>query len=59
MGPIERAVWVFACVTCPVVLVGLRFYWVLFANAATYGLIGLIVELLRRYLNSPSLKLKS
>jgi len=40
--------------TCPVVLAGFRFhfpvsvYWSLVANAATYALIGLIVESLRR-----------
>src|ERR1035438_3331395 len=39
--------------TCPVVFAGsyfhfgLRFYWVLLANAATYALVGLIVETLR------------
>jgi uncharacterized RDD family membrane protein YckC len=31
--------------------VGLHFYWVLLANAATYALIGLIVEPLRHQLN--------
>jgi hypothetical protein len=40
---------ILARLTCPVVFVGfgLRFYWVLLANAATYGLVGLIVETLR------------
>ncbi len=39
--------------TCPVVFVGsyfhfgLRFYWILLANAATYAAIGLMVEMLR------------
>ena len=39
--------------TCPVVFAGsyyhfgLRFYWVFLANAATYALVGLIVETLR------------
>ena len=35
--------------TCPVAFVGvpIRFYWVLLANAATYALVGLIVEALR------------
>jgi hypothetical protein len=39
--------------TCPISLVGfypLRLYWVLVANAATYALLGLIVETLRRRL---------
>ncbi len=43
--------------TCPVVLAGIYFhfgvslYWVLLANAATYALVGLIVETLRHRLN--------
>jgi len=42
--------------TCPVVLVSMRLhfgislYWSLVANAATYALIGLMVETLRRKL---------
>jgi hypothetical protein len=37
--------------TCPIALFSsypLRFYWVLLANAATYALVGLIVETLRQ-----------
>ncbi len=40
--------------TCPVAFASLHFhfavglYWSLLANAATYGVIGLIVEILRR-----------
>jgi hypothetical protein len=43
--------------TCPVVLasfyfhVGVSLYWSLVANAATYGLIGLMVESLRQRLH--------
>jgi uncharacterized RDD family membrane protein YckC len=47
----ERFVWTLACITCPIVLAGVYFYWVLIANAATYALVGLIVETLRRKLN--------
>jgi len=38
-----------ARLTCPVAFVGfgLRFYWVLLANTATYALAGLIIEALR------------
>ena len=39
--------------TCPITLVSfypLRLSWVLVANAATYALLGLIVEILRRRL---------
>ena len=43
--------------TCPVVFASVHFhfplglYWSLLANAATYGLIGLIVEAFRRQLH--------
>ena len=43
--------------TCPVVFASIHFhfalglYWSLLANAATYGLIGLIVETLRQQLH--------
>jgi hypothetical protein len=43
--------------TCPVVLASIYFhfgvsvYWSLLANAATYALVGLIVETLRQRLN--------
>lgn len=40
--------------TCPIALLSsypLRLSWVLLANAATYSLIGLIVEALRQRLN--------
>jgi hypothetical protein len=44
-------------ITCPVVFASIHFhfalglYWSLLANAATYGLIGLIVETLRQQLH--------
>ena len=43
-----------ARLSCPVAFlnVGLRVYWVLLANAATYALIGLVFEALR--LRTPS-----
>jgi hypothetical protein len=40
--------------TCPIALLSsypIRLYWVLLANAATYALVGLIVEALRQRLN--------
>lgn len=40
--------------TCPIALLSfypIRVYWVLLANAATYALIGLIVETLRQQLH--------
>ena len=51
MNPI---LWTLARYSCPVVLAGFYFhfgvsvYWVLIVNAATYALLGLIVETLRR-----------
>ncbi len=40
--------------TCPIALLRsypIRLYWVLLANAATYALVGLVVETLRQRLN--------
>jgi len=54
---VEPIVWVLARLTCPVLFAsfyfhfGVGFYWVLLANAATYALVGLIVETLRQQLN--------
>ena len=52
--PIDPIVYAFARLTCPIALVRsypLRLYLVLVANAATYALVGLIVESLRQRLN--------
>jgi hypothetical protein len=51
MSPTERIVWTFARITCPIVIAGVYFYWVLLVNTITYALIGLIVEILRLKLN--------
>jgi hypothetical protein len=57
INPAEPLVYTLARLTQPIVLagsyfnVGLRVYWVLLANAATCGLIGLTVESLRRIPN--------
>jgi hypothetical protein len=46
-------IWTLVLFSCPAVLLstylhfGVPFYWVLIANAATYALIGLLVEGLR------------
>ena len=41
--------------TCPILIAGVHFpvsvYWALVANAATYALVGLIVEALRQKLH--------
>ena len=57
MGPAtfdpSGALWTVARVTCPVAYastllhVPVRFYWAMLANAATYALIGLMIEVLR------------
>jgi hypothetical protein len=50
----EPIVWTLARLTCPIAFASFYFhfpigvYWVLVANAATYALVGLIVETLRR-----------
>ena len=45
--------------TCPIALLSfypIRLEWVLLANSATYALVGLIVETVRRRLNHAKLK---
>jgi hypothetical protein len=53
--PIEPLVSTLARLTCPIAIVGAHYpvsiYSVLAANAATYALVGLVVEILRRQLN--------
>ena len=47
-----RSVWLLAALTCPITLVRavpVSLYSVLAANAATYALVGLIVETLRNH----------
>ncbi len=49
--PVGRITWTLAAVSQPVALVGhfgLRWYTVVLANAATYAMLGLLLELLRR-----------
>ena len=44
-------VWIVACLTCPIALAHhytLNFYSVLLINAATYALVGSVVETMRR-----------
>jgi hypothetical protein len=49
-----EAMWTLARITCPVAFASLHFhfpiafYWAILANAATYALVGLIVESLRQ-----------
>ena len=56
-NPIEPIVYTLGVLTQPVVLIGsyfhfgMSFYLVIFANAATYALVGLIVETLRQRLH--------
>ncbi len=44
-------VWILAYLTCPITLAhhhALSFYFVLLVNAATYALVGMVVETIRR-----------
>jgi hypothetical protein len=53
----EPIVWTLTRLTQPIIFAsfyfhfGVLFYWVLLANTATYALIGLLVEVLRRKLH--------
>lgn len=55
--PIDPIVSFVARLTCPIGILGSHFaislYWVLVANLATYALVGVAVETLRRQLNHP------
>ena len=50
-----RDAWFFVCMTCPIAIAGMHhpisLYETLVANAATYAVIGLGVELLRKRLH--------
>jgi hypothetical protein len=51
----QGAVWILARLTCPIALAHrhpLSFYFNLIANAATYALVGAIVEIIRRHYKS-------
>ncbi len=54
-NPIPPIVNTLVRTTCPIAIAGVHFpvsiYWVLVANAATYALVGLIVEVLRQKLH--------
>jgi hypothetical protein len=62
-NPIEPLVYALAGLTTPVAAIvsSLKFpvglYWVIVANAATYALVGLIVETLRRHYKHTGLSL--
>ena len=49
LNAVERAIWRIAVITCPIILSGARFYWVIPINGATYAFIGLMVDRLRRH----------
>jgi hypothetical protein len=50
-----RDVWALVCLTCPIAMAGrhhpMSLYEVLVANAATYALVGLIVQTVRQQLH--------
>jgi hypothetical protein len=50
----EAFTWMLVRVTCPIAFLSsypISYYATLFANAATYALVGLIVEMLRSWLH--------
>jgi len=47
----DKALQVLAYATCPIVGAGLRFYWILPVNAATYALLGFAWESMRKKFN--------
>ncbi len=53
-GERMRDVWTLVCITCPIAIVGMHhpisLYEVLVANTVTYGIVGLVVESLRKQL---------
>jgi len=53
-GERMRDVWTLVCITCPIAIVGMHhhisLYEVLIGNAVTYGIVGLVVESLRKQL---------
>jgi hypothetical protein len=63
--PAEPVAWNLALLTQPIMLAGFRFHfgigvcWVVLANAATYGLIGLIAETMWQKLRPALVKLKN
>ncbi|HEU5334337.1 MAG TPA: hypothetical protein VFU27_00160 [Terriglobales bacterium] len=56
IGHIGSVTWNLAVVSQPIAFAsfhfhfGIKFYWVVLVNAATYALVGLMVEMLRRQL---------
>ncbi|HXZ79805.1 MAG TPA: hypothetical protein VEG30_07745, partial [Terriglobales bacterium] len=54
-NPIPTIVNTLSRVTCPIAIAGMHvpisLYWVLLVNAATYALVGLVVEALRQKLH--------
>jgi hypothetical protein len=54
----DGVVWILACLSCPVALAhhyALSFYLVVLANAATYALVGVIVETIRQHYQTRSI----
>ena len=62
MVPAARGtMWTLAYLTCPIALVrqyALNFYFVVLANAATYALVGAVVEVMRAYFHQTRLALR-
>jgi hypothetical protein len=44
----DRVIQAIAYVTCPIIAVGVRFYWVPLVNAVSYALAGFLFESIRK-----------
>lgn len=53
LGLTERVVQAIAYISCPFVALGARFYWLILLNAATYAVVGLVIESLHRHRAKP------
>ena len=54
----KAVAWTLACLTCPIALAHrypLSIYFVLLTNAATYALVGVVVETIRQHYQTRSL----
>lgn len=48
LSVLDRVIQTLAYITCPIIPVGVRFYWVPLVNAATYALAGFLFESIRK-----------
>jgi hypothetical protein len=48
LSVVDRVIQTLAYITCPIIAVGARFYWVPSVNAASYALAGFVFESIRK-----------